>query len=98
MQLWSLVGLRSREGIPTCEPETQMDQAYISLLTEKNNLLIAVDQLEHSFATRELKLKDLIRRNSENATRRLNLYANLCISSISVAVTVFALMVVMLLK
>jgi hypothetical protein len=75
-----------------------MDQAYITLLTEKNNLRIAVEQLEHSFATRELKLKDVIRRNSENATRRLNLYANICISAVSVAVTVFALMVVMLLK
>jgi hypothetical protein len=54
--------------------------------------------MEHKFMTRELKLKEVIRRNSEKANRRLSLYANLCISAISVAVTVFALMVVLLLK
>jgi hypothetical protein len=75
-----------------------MDQSYLALLTEKSNLRIAYDQMEHKFMTRELKLKEVIRRNSEKANRRLSLYANLCISAVSVAVTVFALMVVLLLK
>nr|XP_051224084.1 uncharacterized protein LOC127342171 isoform X2 [Lolium perenne] len=98
IHLWNLVGLRNREGIHICEPETQMNQAHLALLTEKNNLRIAVDQMEHGFMSREFKLKEVIRRNSEKATRRLNLYANLCISAVSVAVTVFALMVVVVLK
>ncbi|KAK1678832.1 hypothetical protein QYE76_039680 [Lolium multiflorum] len=98
MRLWSLAGLGIRDGIPTFEPETPMDQSFLALWAKKNNMRIAFDQMEHSFITKEFKLKEVIRRNSEKATRRLSLYANLCISAVSVAVTVFALLVVLLLR
>jgi hypothetical protein len=64
-------------------------------LTEKNNLQIAFEQMEQ---TREFKLKEMIQHNSEKASRSLNIYAHVCISAVSVAVTMFALLVVVFLK
>jgi hypothetical protein len=54
--------------------------------------------MEHELKTREFKLKEMIRHNSEKASRSLNIYANVCISAINVAVTMFALLVVVFLK
>jgi hypothetical protein len=75
-----------------------IDQAYTALWTEKNNLQVAFEQMEHKLKTREFKLKEMIWNNSEKASRSLNIYANLCISAVSVAVTMFALLVVVFLK
>lgn len=98
IHLWSLVGLHSRNDLPSGDLESPIDQAYIALWTEKNNLQIAFEQKEHKLKTREFKLKEMIRHNSEKASRRLNIYANVCISAVSVAVTMFALLVIVLLK
>lgn len=78
-----MVGLHSRDGIPSGESESPIDQAYIALWTEKNNLQIAFEQMEQT---------------REKASRSLNIYAHVCISAVSVAVTMFALLVVVLLK
>jgi hypothetical protein len=44
------------------ESDYPMDQAYIALLAEKNNLQIAVEHNETKMKTSEFKLKETIRR------------------------------------
>ncbi|KAM0888420.1 hypothetical protein ACQ4PT_028369 [Festuca glaucescens] len=98
IHLWSLIGLNSRDEIVPNDVEAPIDQAYIALWTEKNNMQLAFEQKEHQMKTRELKLKEIIRHNSERASRSLNICANVSISAASVAVTLFAVLVFVLLK
>jgi hypothetical protein len=62
IHLWILVGVHSKEGIMSGESDYPMDQAYIALLAEKNNLQIALEHKETKMKTSEFKLKETIRR------------------------------------
>lgn len=75
-----------------------IDQAYVNLWTEKNNLQNAVEHMERQMKIKELRLKEVIRRNSDRASRSLNFYSNVSISAASVAATLFAVLVFVLLK
>jgi hypothetical protein len=93
-----LVGLNSRDEHLPIYVEAPIDQAYIALWTEKNNLQLAFEYMEQQMKIMELRLKEVIWRNSDRASRSLNIYSNVFISAASVVVTLFAVLVFVLLK
>lgn len=57
-----------------------IDQPYLDLWNEKNDLEMAFEQRVHKFEIRELRLKETIRKNSTKASWLLKLYANICLA------------------
>lgn len=98
ISLWGLVGLNCRDESMPIGVEAPIDQAYINLWTEKNNLQNAFEHMEQQMKIRELRLKEVIRRNSDRASCSLIFYSNVSISAASVADTLFAVLVFVLLK
>uniref|UniRef100_A0ACD5X2C8 Uncharacterized protein n=1 Tax=Avena sativa TaxID=4498 RepID=A0ACD5X2C8_AVESA len=96
IHLWNLVGLPYRGELALDEGSMPMCRAYVALLVEKTWLEDALQNIQISSKNKEQKFKELIHLIRKKESRSIRCYATVCVSAISVAATLRAVVVFML--